>query len=416
MIYAFRFHGRHVSFENRFIRTPGFLQEQQARKRLYPGLGTAHPGGLLWSALRRGQGAKNVANLNAVIHAHRLLALWERGRPVTLDPDTLDTLGEESFGGTLPKWAAFSAHVRRDPRTGDLYSLQMNMGIRIIRPVAQTWRVSPEGRATRGVQVKLHRHFLIHDFGLTPRKLVIVAGPCYFEPWKLFNAVVGRNTLFAAYTWQPSEPTRVYVIDREGRAPTQVYETDPCLMVHTANAFEEQQDIVLDGVVYPDGGGLQFTWDFLSGVPSNERMGHIVRFRMQPNGRCSHERLADVGAEACRINPRFDTMPHRYIYGLHAKPGQTASASVIKVDAHRRRAELHTFGEGCYGWEPIFVPRPGATAEDDGWVLCPVYDSRTHLSHVSIFRADDFSGDDIARVHMPFHLPFTVHGSFHPWT
>ena len=119
-------------------------------------------------------------------------------------------------------------------------------------------------------------------------------------------------------------------------------------------------------------------------------------------------KLANVGAEACRINTRFDTRKHRYIYALHATPGQMASSSVVKVDAQRRRAELHTFEDGCYGWEPIFVPRPGGTAEDDGWVLCPVYDSRAHVSYVSIFRADDFSGSDVARVHMPFHLPFTV--------
>ncbi|MGK3967419.1 carotenoid oxygenase family protein [Sorangium sp. So ce118] len=415
MVYAFRFHGRHVTFENRFVRTPGFQREQRARARLYPGLGTRHPGGLFLSRLRRGQGAKNVANLNAVMHADRLLALWEGGRPITLDPDTLDTIGEESFGGTLPSWAAFSAHVRRDTLTGDLLSLQLNMGIRIIRPVAQLWSVSPQGRARRGLQVPLQHHFLLHDFGVTATKLIIVAGPYYFEPWRLFKAVMGQGTLLEAYKWNPSEPTRVYVIDRAGRAPVRMFETDPCVMVHTANAYDDGKDVVFDGVVYPDGGALQFTWDFMSGVETNERHGRIVRFRMHGDGKCTQEILADAGSEAPRINPRFDSRPHRYIYSLHAKAGKMASSSVIKVDASTRQTELHTYEDGCFGWEPLFVPRAKGTAEDDGWVLCPVYDSRTHTSFLSVLKANDFTGPELARVHLPFHLPFTVHGSFHAW-
>lgn len=45
--------------------------------------------------------------------------------------------------------------------------------------------------------------------------------------------------------------------------------------------------------------------------------------------------------------------------------------------------ELHDFGPDRFASEPSFVPREGATAEDDGWVVCYVFDQSTQTSEVS---------------------------------
>ena len=42
--------------------------------------------------------------------------------------------------------------------------------------------------------------------------------------------------------------------------------------------------------------------------------------------------------------------------------------------------------------EPIFVPRPGGTAEDDGWVMTLVYDANEQRTRLAILDARNLSG------------------------
>ena len=49
----------------------------------------------------------------------------------------------------------------------------------------------------------------------------------------------------------------------------------------------------------------------------------------------------------------------------------------------------HDYGDGRITLEPVFVPREGATAEDDGWVMSYVYDANTNRSDVVILDSTD---------------------------
>jgi carotenoid cleavage dioxygenase-like enzyme len=62
------------------------------------------------------------------------------------------------------------------------------------------------------------------------------------------------------------------------------------------------------------------------------------------------------------------------------------------------------------GFATVFVPRPGGTAEDDGWVLCQVYDGAANKSFLSVVDGD-FSREH-ARVMIPRALPYLLHGKF----
>ena len=62
-------------------------------------------------------------------------------------------------------------------------------------------------------------------------------------------------------------------------------------------------------------------------------------------------------------------------------------------------------------WEPVFVPRPGATAEDDGCVLSTIVqpDGRSALLVL-----DARSWKEVARAVLPYALPCGFHGCFVP--
>jgi len=88
--------------------------------------------------------------------------------------------------------------------------------------------------------------------------------------------------------------------------------------------------------------------------------------------------------------------------------------SAMKHDLQRGTTEVHQFGPGQMTLEPIFVQKAGAVAEDEGWIMRCVYDPERNLSDVVILDAQDFSGGQVARIHLPARVPFGFHGAWVP--
>ena len=62
-------------------------------------------------------------------------------------------------------------------------------------------------------------------------------------------------------------------------------------------------------------------------------------------------------------------------------------------------------GRDSFCQEPIFVPRPQSSAEDDGWILAPVFRSATSTTDLVILDAQNLSQGPIATIHLPHHIP-----------
>jgi len=60
----------------------------------------------------------------------------------------------------------------------------------------------------------------------------------------------------------------------------------------------------------------------------------------------------------------------------------------------------------------VFVARPDAVAEDDGWLLVLMYDAANHRSTLVILDARDIAKGPVARLHLKYHIPYGLHGSF----
>jgi hypothetical protein len=56
-----------------------------------------------------------VANTCPWMFGGKLLALYEGGRPYSINHETLDTIEEETLDGSLRKGNNFSAHPKEDP-------------------------------------------------------------------------------------------------------------------------------------------------------------------------------------------------------------------------------------------------------------------------------------------------------------
>ena len=45
----------------------------------------------------------------------------------------------------------------------------------------------------------------------------------------------------------------------------------------------------------------------------------------------------------------------------------------MKHDVQRGTTEVHDYGRGRMTSEPVFVRKPGAAAEDEGWIMSYVF-------------------------------------------
>ena len=62
-------------------------------------------------------------------------------------------------------------------------------------------------------------------------------------------------------------------------------------------------------------------------------------------------------------------------------------------------------GRDSYCQEPIFVPRPESSAEDDGWILAPVFRSASCTTDLVILDAQALEKGPVATIHLPHHIP-----------
>ena len=110
---------------------------------------------------------------------------------------------------------------------------------------------------------------------------------------------------------------------------------------------------------------------------------------------------------------RFGGQAYRYAYSAYLGEGVTFGPA-MKHDLVRGITEVHDFGAGRATQEPVFVRRPGAAVEDEGWILSYVYDAESGLTDVVILDAQSFSAPPVAVIRLPVRVPFGFHGGWVP--
>lgn len=406
-----------IRYRNRFVRTREFLEEERADRILYRGFGTTIPGGLRRNLLR--MRFKNPANTNVIYYAGRLLALWEGGLPHRLDPITLETLGRCDFDGTLRAGGAvadllhveapFSAHPRVD---GALYSFGVVQGR---RSKLNLYRVDPDGRCVVQRVVPLPGFAFLHDFVLTPSWQVFFVPSVTFD---MARALLGLGPLIHCLNECPGEPMKLLLVPRGGGEP-RWFSAGSGFTFHLANAYEDARGrVVIDAChssSLPNDIRVSLSEVLRGDIGTLEN--RLTRFVIDPEAppgtRASSESLSDHWCELPRINPQRAKQPHRYVFsiGSSAKGVDGVFTAVLRHDVETRQTLVHDFTPDIPG-EPILVPRPGATTEDDGWILTLVYDGAQHRSALHILDARDLSTICIAP--LPHHVPIGLHGNFVP--
>ena len=330
-------------------------------------------------------------NTNAILIAGKLYACIEAGNlPVELDYE-LESVGRTDLGGTLE--AGFSGHTKYDPLTGE----QILLAYEAFEPIRYV-SIGRDGRATTKARIDLPHVPMIHDTAFTQSFVVVPDFPVTFQPQ---NA----HTSFP-WLWDENRESRIGLLPRDGDVSRlQWFETPKCFAFHFANAYDDGDLTIIDIAKHPS----MFRTD--QNGP-NEGAPILVRWTLnRSTGQLSETVLDDRGNDFPRMNGRHAGLEYRYLYTAHWGDN-VQFGPAMKHDLQRGTTEVHDFGSGRMTTEPVFVRKPDALAEDEGWIISSVYDPETRRSDIVILEAQDFTGDPVATIRLPVRIPFTFHGGW----
>lgn len=400
MLHRFTFADGRASYANRFLRSRAFQAADANGKLGYREFATDP----CRSAFRRVMSVFDPKLTdNAAVNVTRLgdsyLALTELPMPVRFDPQTLETLGVEG----KPPGMISTAHPHLDPVTGELVGFATAL---VGRAAYILYAMDANGGQREIARIRVRRPAYHHSFGLTERYAVLYESALVVDPLRLgFSG----KPFIENFRWRPQDGSRFWVIDRlEGRV-LGAWETDPFFCFHHVNAYEQDGELVIDLLAYDDAEvvwalGLQRLRD---GEPVPHARLHRYRLSLAAPHRVTGETLSEEPFELPRIDyRRVNGRPYRYTYGTR---GNAFFDGIVKVDVQTGES-LHWAEDGAFPGEPVYVPRPGGDAEDDGVLLSVVLEPDRGASSLLVLDAEDL--EVVARARVPHHIPFGFHGQF----
>lgn len=401
MLHAVAFADGKVGYRNRWVATDGLAREQQAGEALWTGLMEStrdNPKGMPY---------KDTANTDVTYHNGSLVCLWYIcGVPYRVDARTLETIGKDSFGRQAP--LLVSAHNKVDERTGEM----MFFNYAPKPPFMQYGVVDANGALAHLTDVALPGPRLPHDMAVTERYSVLMDLPVFFRP----EALIQRRWLVDYY---PELPARFGVLPRHGDGDqVRWFEAEPCYIYHTINAWEEGSEIVMVGCrvrdPIPDLDPSHGQWARMLANLTITAELYEWRFDLE-TGATRERTLDDRNTEFPTINMGRLGQKTRYAYNVVLENDPTLRfTGLVKYDTGSGQADAYELGPQRFGSEPVFAPRPGATQEDDGYVMSFVHDRGAERSEVLVFDAKQLSRGPVATVVLPQRVPLGFHACWVP--
>jgi beta,beta-carotene 9',10'-dioxygenase len=405
IVYGFEF-GQGVRFKQRLLASRHLAALERGENRTAT-FGTDLSRGFLQRLVAPIPELTDNANVNVVPWQGRWLAMTEAPDQHQIDPVSLASVGVYQYQDSLPRGLIPSAHPHYDAASGSMVNVGSVYGVKSELLVFR----QGQGSQRREVEGRLPRKLVpyIHAFGLTARHAVIIDQPLALNPLRM---LFSNKAFIRHFEWQPERGTRLWKLERSTGKFSR-YEAEALFCFHTINSFEDGDDVVMDFVAFEDASVIDaFYVDALSrGLP--DLKPRIVRARLTPGAkRAQLEPLGDASFDFPQIAYRsHHGQPYRYVWGTAIGPSpEGRSESVLhKLDVTSGQVQRFSDPAFMYG-EPVFVPRPGATGEDDGVLLAVgshASEERSRLLVVDAARLEPLASCDVA-----LSIPLGFHGTF----
>jgi all-trans-8'-apo-beta-carotenal 15,15'-oxygenase len=407
MVSALHFGKDTIRLQSRYVRSRKFVEEQSAGRPVFRTFGTSFPGSRL---NRANNGLESPVNVSVYPFAGRLLAFGEQGLPWALDPETLETRGQFTFGGRLNDASPFSAHPKFDLETGEMF----NFGVFFSAQNPRLYFYCFQGGEMRYRKaVPLEYPCSMHDFSISRNYAIFYLSPYLLDIQGLLKE--GKSVM-ESLRWHPERGSRLLVLDRKTGELVISRPVGNRHCLHLINSFEEGERLTVDVVEYDEP-----LYGYYQPVPdlfSNVSQGGPVRFVIDLRSRQIIERIALDYVKAPDFpatDPRRAMQSYDDLWMLGISRTGRQGRKFFDQLVHLRWSQkaVHDIYQ-CppmryLGGEPVFVGAPGS---DDGIVICQEFNATVRRSSFLVFASNKLADGPISRIPLaePFFLGF--HATF----
>ncbi|KAJ6315483.1 hypothetical protein OIU78_018874 [Salix suchowensis] len=281
------------------------------------------------------------------------------------------------------------------------------------------------------VPITISDPIIMHDFAITENYAVFLDLPLYFRPKEMVK------DMKYIFTFDATKKARFGVLPRYAKDDLLIkwFELPNCFIFHNANAWEEDDEIVL--ITFR----LQEPYLDMANGAVKEKLEKFVdelRYEMRFNmktGVASQKKLSESAVDFPSVNESYtgrcastlcssrnkDMYMETFWTALHRSQGLSNLIYIQSLSQEKERLKLEgmskaslTLVPGRFGSEAIFVPsKPGTTSEeDDGYLIFFAHDENTGKSSVNVIDAKTMSADPVAVVELPRRVPYGFHAFF----
>jgi beta,beta-carotene 9',10'-dioxygenase len=346
-------------------------------------------------------------NVNVVARGGEIVALTETPKRIAFDPVSLRISRQIDDAANLSAQIA-TAHPHYDATRATSYGYMLNLSVKSTCKVVATDDAT--GRQRLLAEVALDHPPYLHSFGMSDNYLILALPPLVVDP---LSMLVTGKPFIRNYHWRPELGLRFVVIDKRDASIVVDTRTTAAFFFHHVNAFEEQGDLVVDMLTYPDADIVnRLDLDRLRSADPSPITGELCRFRIALNsGKVERAPLSKTGFEFPQINySAVAGKPYRFAYGAGSLAGDLNDC-IVKVDLATGDA-LTWAAVGLYPGEPVFVPDPANNEEDAGVLLTVALDISAQSSWLIVLDAKSLI--ECARALAPDVITFGFHGGFFP--
>ncbi|KAL6321444.1 hypothetical protein AAG906_016543 [Vitis piasezkii] len=296
--------------------------------------------------LRKGFG---LANTSLSLFSNRLFALGESDLPYSIhlsEEGDIETIGRCDFDGKA--FINMTAHPKIDPETGETFAFRCSP----IPPYITFFSIDTEGSKQQDVPIfSMTDPTFVHDFSITKQYIVFSESQIEMNPLRLMMC---KGMPVSA---ELDKVPRIGVLPRYASTDSEIrwFEAPGFNAMHAINAWEE---------------GMK-----------RSSCGSVTRTT-----------LSQKNLELGSINPSYVGR-------------ETGMVIWLECEVSRR-----LYGDGCFGGEPLFVAKDGASEEDDGYIVSYVHDEKSGTSRFVVMDAKSQTLDVVAAVKLPRRVPYGFHG------
>jgi carotenoid cleavage dioxygenase-like enzyme len=406
MMHRIQFGEGPVRYRSRFVRSEDYTQSLSAGAPAFSAFDTRDPQSFV-ERLKHLKHPRVTDNAAVVISriGERWFATTESPYLVGFDPHTLETLGRMEFDDELGI-QIMAAHGITD-RSGAYWNVGITLGPKC---VYKLFRLQPGSTRRELVgSIRVARAGYTHAFAMTPHHALIWETAMRAQPLGFLFS--GRSYIHN-FKWDAGHGSVLHAVSLADGS-VRSWDVPAMMCFHAIQAYELRDEIVAELCIYQDAAILNAL--LLEPLRRGAALGVVprpMRYRLR-SGRSDAllEPLGD-GFELPQVNPsRFGQSQATVAWGtsLDAAGSSIFFDRTVRLDLASGKRQVWR-RPGAVHLEPLFVARPGASAEDDGVLLVPTLADDDAASVIGVI--DAATMQCLATLHAPQVIPFGFHAAW----